>query len=549
MPSFLSGYTKRKKITISNTNVISDLSNFPLMVKVTSDSDIGGVARSDGYDIRFTSNDGTTLLDYEREIFSITSGSATGIFWVCIPTIASAAPTDIYIYFGKADATDVSTISFWDSDYSNIYHFGEAGSGLNDSSSYGNHLTNNGIIISDGKGTLDGLSYASASFENTIGVNTSQTLSALLSVSGGTGRRSAMGFGLHNQDVQFLLGPYDSSGATDIGIEIGKAGVVSFHENGGTIVLDTQFHLGVVYKVGEADLYFNGDFVTTLEYPSDIVGISEIQHIAFSQIPTKGQFKLAQASGNFAYSDNAWTLETLITGTSVTGDYTDGFDVEFALGDGNVTQMTVESNSLAVDGSVSVITVQDGDNSSTNEVQRISMDSGNNGTYTITWDGYGATPPIAWNCSSGDFLTALETLFGNGNNSITPNGAGSFDVYFQGSLSFVNMPTPTFNVSSLNVLVDITITTPQEGIHQATDLDASGDSLIIGSELYEGSPNYFFLGNIYEARMSTIEKDGSWMKFEALNQLNDGELTFDTLESQQNNTVTLFPQKRILICA
>lgn len=178
--AFLSGYTKRKKITISNTNVISDLTNFPVMVKFTSDADIGGLARSDGYDIRFTSSNGTTLLDYERELFSVSSGNASGIFWVCVPTVASAASTDIYIYFGKADASsDTSTRTFWDSDYSNIYHFGEYGDGLNDSSANGNHLTNNGLTISNGKATCLGEEYGVANFQSNIGTTTNRMLSAI----------------------------------------------------------------------------------------------------------------------------------------------------------------------------------------------------------------------------------------------------------------------------------------------------------------------------------------------------------------------------------
>ncbi|MHA1290653.1 MAG: DUF2341 domain-containing protein, partial [Candidatus Thorarchaeota archaeon] len=103
--SWLTGWSYRKKITIDNTNIDSDLSDFPLLVKISSDSDIGDEARSDGYDIRFTSDDGSTLLSYERESWSGGGGSpATAIFWVKVPTISSSSPTDIYIYYGKADA-------------------------------------------------------------------------------------------------------------------------------------------------------------------------------------------------------------------------------------------------------------------------------------------------------------------------------------------------------------------------------------------------------------------------------------------------------------
>lgn len=80
--AWLAGWQFRKKITISNTNVGSDLAAFPLLVKITADSDMS-TALSTGYDIRFAGSDGTTLLPYERETWSGGGGSAvTAIFWV-----------------------------------------------------------------------------------------------------------------------------------------------------------------------------------------------------------------------------------------------------------------------------------------------------------------------------------------------------------------------------------------------------------------------------------------------------------------------------------
>jgi|GEM_PF-4883534 len=68
-------FNKRKKITISKTNVASGLSNFPLLVKLLEDTDLGPACRSDGFDIRFTSSDGSTLLPQERELFYNSPGN------------------------------------------------------------------------------------------------------------------------------------------------------------------------------------------------------------------------------------------------------------------------------------------------------------------------------------------------------------------------------------------------------------------------------------------------------------------------------------------
>ena len=91
-------YDNRKKITIQNANVDSDLANFTVYVDITADADIGAISNADGFDIRFTSSDGSTLLKYERESFAISDGIANGHFWVKT-NLVTASSTDIYIYY------------------------------------------------------------------------------------------------------------------------------------------------------------------------------------------------------------------------------------------------------------------------------------------------------------------------------------------------------------------------------------------------------------------------------------------------------------------
>ena len=156
--AWLSGWTYRKKITIDNTNVDSDLSNFPLLVKISSDSDIGK-ARSDGYDIRFASSDGSTLLSYEREKWSGGGGSpATAIFWVKVPAISSSSTTDIYIYYGKADATDGEDAeNVWDSNYDSVWHLSETSGTQYDSTSNNKDLTTVSVTTQgSATGKIDG---------------------------------------------------------------------------------------------------------------------------------------------------------------------------------------------------------------------------------------------------------------------------------------------------------------------------------------------------------------------------------------------------------
>jgi len=67
---------------------------------------LNGHARADFGDVRFTSSDGTTLLDYWIE--ELVEGDYA-IFWVKVDSIpASPDSKTIYIYYGKSDATTAS---------------------------------------------------------------------------------------------------------------------------------------------------------------------------------------------------------------------------------------------------------------------------------------------------------------------------------------------------------------------------------------------------------------------------------------------------------
>jgi len=143
---WLTGWAHRKKITIDNANVDADLTDFPTLVKFTSDADVGAFALSTSYDIRFTNSGGTTLLKYERESWTGGAGAAaTANFWVK-SDIDHDADTVIYMYYGKADATDgQDAVNVWDSSFVTVSHDG----GL--TSSVGVSGTNNGSTSTTGK--------------------------------------------------------------------------------------------------------------------------------------------------------------------------------------------------------------------------------------------------------------------------------------------------------------------------------------------------------------------------------------------------------------
>jgi len=276
----------RKQITISHTYVTTDLINFPLCVKITADTDIGAACLASGDDITFTDADGINLA-VECETFSVTSGSATGVFWVCVPLISSASNTAIYCCYGDSLATPrTNTTSVWDSDFKGVWHLGD-GSTLSaaDSTNSGSSGTITGITA--GAGQTDGCAVFDGSTSHGISVppgsnfdltnNTTlecwfktsfagspyQTMIALFdeSVSSGTpiGYRIVISGSGSNYKIQFGMRTVDAG--TWYNVFSSTAGL----NNG------IWHHVAVVRADILATVYVDGVSVATLSVPSDPV--------------------------------------------------------------------------------------------------------------------------------------------------------------------------------------------------------------------------------------------------------------------------------------
>jgi len=117
---WLTGWSYRKKQTITGTTAGAQ-TNYQMKMTVhkgtgtdsATDVYLGGNCRDDFGDIRWTTSDGTTLMDYWIE--SYVSGDYA-VFWVEVPSIpASPGTVDVYLYYGKGDATTTSSGSnTWD---------------------------------------------------------------------------------------------------------------------------------------------------------------------------------------------------------------------------------------------------------------------------------------------------------------------------------------------------------------------------------------------------------------------------------------------------
>lgn len=157
-------YTHRIKISLQTINLDANQVDFPNLIKIVADTEIGAVANADGFDIRFTASDGITLLKYERETFAITLGEANGLFWV--KSDISTAGTDIYIYYRSIDTADgADPTNVWDANFKGVWHFGGDPLDCTDSTINANHGTNYGAtsaagpIAGMGAGNFDGTQY------------------------------------------------------------------------------------------------------------------------------------------------------------------------------------------------------------------------------------------------------------------------------------------------------------------------------------------------------------------------------------------------------
>jgi hypothetical protein len=197
--AWLTGYNYRKKITIDHTKVGGSVTYFPVVVVIDGDTDIGSRALSTGYDIRFTASDGTTLRNYERVSFAITDGLCDAIFWVKVPALSSTTDVELYLYYGKSDATDgQNKTGTWDDGGSNyfkgVWHLGETGTGAagdykdstinaNNSTNIANQPTPSAGIIGNGQ-TFNGVSqYIDLGNSASLAISTALTVSVFAKAS------------------------------------------------------------------------------------------------------------------------------------------------------------------------------------------------------------------------------------------------------------------------------------------------------------------------------------------------------------------------------
>ncbi|MEZ6256051.1 MAG: DUF2341 domain-containing protein [Patescibacteria group bacterium] len=114
----------RKLITINASQVSgsTDLTDFPILINST-DSEFVNRVLSTGYDVLFTTKDGTKL-DHEVEYIDSAAGTITA--WVRIPSLSPTTDTQIYVYYGNPGAEDQQNAAgVWTNGFTSVLHLKE----------------------------------------------------------------------------------------------------------------------------------------------------------------------------------------------------------------------------------------------------------------------------------------------------------------------------------------------------------------------------------------------------------------------------------------
>jgi hypothetical protein len=167
-PWYNDDWGARTQLRINGAQVAEEQADFPVLVSATrstwrSTGNGGRVAQTDGDDLLFTSSDGTTKLAHEIERYDPATGEL--VAWVLLPSLPAGEDTDLYLYYGNADAANQQDpTAVWPADYRGVWHMSESGTvaTLRDSTSNNFDGTATGTITGAAGEIAGGLDFTAA---------------------------------------------------------------------------------------------------------------------------------------------------------------------------------------------------------------------------------------------------------------------------------------------------------------------------------------------------------------------------------------------------
>lgn len=151
LPWWDENWSYRRILTIDNSAQAENLVNFPVLVKLSASRINYSQTQANGEDLRFIDADGSTVLDYEIELWN---ESGESVVWVRIPQVdASSATDNIVMYYGNPSAAaGENPQAVWDANYALVWHLTQTPDGaddVTDSSGNGRHGTTTNMEAGD----------------------------------------------------------------------------------------------------------------------------------------------------------------------------------------------------------------------------------------------------------------------------------------------------------------------------------------------------------------------------------------------------------------
>lgn len=287
----LSGYSYGKTITIQGSKISGTVTNFPVLINITSDNNLrttangGHVQSASGYDIAFTLPDCNTILPMQIEKYTASTGEL--VAWVKLPSLTSGSNQIIYMFYGKTGVvTDPSSTSVWDANYMGVYHFNNS---ITDGTSNTRTLTEPGLAtanltgskIGEGRRLANGPSFVSSAsgaylqlpsnIFNTVTDFSFEGWVYLETVN--TNWERIFDFGRNTNFNMFLCPSIGTNGIKRFAITIGGNGTekqVSSTTSSGTaawhhfaVTINSSTNTGVLYYDGAADATNAGGITLT----------------------------------------------------------------------------------------------------------------------------------------------------------------------------------------------------------------------------------------------------------------------------------------------
>lgn len=164
------GYQYRKTQTLDTAAGASDLTDYPFFLYRTNPewattANAGHVQNAMGYDLAsFSAAGATGLMDFEREIYTATTGEYGS--WTRVPTLSHTTTTPVYVGYGNGSisSSQANPSGVWGSAYKAVFHMSD----LSDSSASNCPLTTSANAPTLGAGKLiNGYTFTTGNFLTT----------------------------------------------------------------------------------------------------------------------------------------------------------------------------------------------------------------------------------------------------------------------------------------------------------------------------------------------------------------------------------------------